>query len=72
MAVSMASFIVITFFIYDELQFDKNVEDYGLKYRVYTEGLTEDGNLRKQSMIAPMIAVTAKAEFPEVESLPGF
>jgi len=72
MAVSMASFIVITLFIYDELQFDKNVEDYALKYRVYTEGLTEDGSLRKPSMIAPMIAPTAKAEFPEVESFARF
>lgn len=72
MAVSIASVMVIALFIYDELQFDTHVEDYSRKYRVYTEGYIEDGSLRKRSMIAPMIAPTAAAEFPEVESYARF
>lgn len=67
MAISMATVIVIALFMYDEFRFDKHVEDYSRKYRVYTEGFAEDGSLRKSAMIAPMIAPTAAAEFPEVE-----
>lgn len=72
MAVSIASVIVISLYIYDELQFDKHVEDYSLKYRVYTEGRAGDGSLRKRSMVPPMIASTAATEFPEVESYARF
>ena len=72
MAISFASFLLITVFIYDELQFDKHVKDYSRKYRVYTEGLAEDGSRRKRSMIPPMIAPTAASEFPEVESYTRF
>ena len=72
MAVSIASVIIIALFIYDEFQFDKHVEDYERKYRVYTEGLAEDGSLRKRSMIPPMIAPTAVAEFPEVDAYSRF
>ena len=72
MAVSAATVIVIALFIYDELAFDKHVEDYALKYRLYTVGSADDGSLRNRSMIAPMIAPTAATEFPEVESFARF
>ncbi|MCW5910248.1 MAG: ABC transporter permease [Cyclobacteriaceae bacterium] len=72
MAISIASFLLIMLFVYDELQFDKHVEHYSQKYRVFTEGRAEDGSLRKQSMIPPMIAPTAAAEFPEIESYTRF
>jgi len=72
MAVSIASVIVIALFIYDELQFDKHIEDYSRKYRLYTVGKSEDGSMRNRSMIAPMIAPTAATEFPEIESYARF
>jgi putative ABC transport system permease protein len=72
MAISIASFLLIAFFINDELQFDKQVKDYPRKYRVFTERLAEDGSMRKASMIPPMIAPTAASEFPEVESYTRF
>jgi putative ABC transport system permease protein len=72
MAISLASFMLITLFIYDELQFDKHVNDHSRKYRVYTEGFADDGSLRKRSMIPPMIAPTAATEFPEVEAYTRF
>lgn len=72
MAISVASFILISLFVYDELQFDKHVVDHHRKYRVYTQGPAVDGTIRKHSMIAPMIAPTAEAEFPEVESYTRF
>jgi putative ABC transport system permease protein len=72
MAVSVASFILIALFIYDEVQFDKHIKDYPQKYRVFTEGQAVDGTIRKHSMISPMLAPTAEAEFPEIESYTRF
>lgn len=72
MAVSIASVILIGLFIYDELKFDKHVEDYSQKYRLYTEGQADDGSMRKVAMIAPMISFTAANEFPEVEAYTRF
>jgi putative ABC transport system permease protein len=72
MTISVTSFLLIALFMHDELQFDKHVDGYSNKYRVYTEGLAEDGSLRKRSMIPPVIAPTAAAAFPEIESYTRF
>ncbi|GHN03189.1 ABC transporter permease [Cytophagales bacterium WSM2-2] len=72
MAVSITSVIVISLFIYDELQFDKHVKDYQFKYRLYTEVIADNGSLRNRSMIAPAIAPAAASEFPEVEAYARF
>jgi putative ABC transport system permease protein len=68
MAISMASFLLIAFYIHDEWQFDKHVEGYPLKHRVYIERFSDDGSKTFSAMIAPMIAPTMAAEFPEIES----
>jgi putative ABC transport system permease protein len=69
MAISIASFLIISLFIYDEFQFDKHVKDVSDKYRVYTEGFNETtGTRRIQAMIPPTIAPGLLAEYPEVES----
>jgi len=68
MAISMASFLLIAFFIHDEWQFDKHVEDYPMKHRVYIERFSDDGSKTLSAMISPMIAPTMAAEYPEVES----
>lgn len=68
MAISMASVLVISLFIYDEFLFDKHVEDAHLKYRVYNEHFNEDGTVTRVAMIPPAIAPTLAAEYPEVES----
>ncbi|HTF21074.1 MAG TPA: FtsX-like permease family protein [Chryseolinea sp.] len=68
MAIGMASFLVIALFIYDEWTFDKQVSDYERKYRVYVEHFNDDGRQSLSAMIAPMIAPTLAAEYPEVES----
>jgi putative ABC transport system permease protein len=72
MAISLASFMLIALFIYDELQFDKHVDDYSSKYRVFTQGIADNGSMRKRAMVAPLMAPTAAAEFPEVESYARF
>jgi putative ABC transport system permease protein len=72
MAISIASVLLISLFIYDELKFDKHVEDYDLKYRVFNEHFNEDGRTRKGAMIPPVIVPTLATEFPEVDSYARF
>ena len=67
MAISMAIFLIIALFIHDEFKFDKHVEDVHLKYRVFNHLFSDDGSMRKASMISPMIAPTLAAEYPEVD-----
>src|SRR5688572_26112161 len=67
MAISIASFLIIALFIYDEMKFDKHIVDSHLKFRVYNEHFDDDGSKRKGAMIPPMIAPTLAAEYPEVE-----
>jgi putative ABC transport system permease protein len=68
MAIGMASFLLIALFIYDELSFDKHVNDYDRKYRVYIERFSDDGRQTLSAMISPMVAPTLAADYPEVES----
>jgi putative ABC transport system permease protein len=72
MAISIASFLIIGLFIYDELKFDKHVEDADLKFRVYNQHFNENVASRKGAMIPPPIAPTLAAEYPEVESYVRF
>jgi putative ABC transport system permease protein len=67
MAIGIGSFLIIALFVYDELIFDKHVEDVSLKYRVYAEHFNEEGFQRKVSMIPPPIGPTMEAEYPEVD-----
>ncbi|GEO06563.1 ABC transporter permease [Adhaeribacter aerolatus] len=64
MAISMASCLIISFFIYDELKFDKHVADFELKYRVYGEFKKDS---KPFSMVPPPVGPRLTAEYPEVE-----
>jgi putative ABC transport system permease protein len=66
MAISIACFLIIVLFVYDELQYDKHVHNASYKFRVYNDYFEQDGSQRKFAIIAPMIAPTMQAEFPEV------
>lgn len=68
MAISIASFLIITLFVYDEFQFDKHLDDVDLKFRVYNEHFNAEGFQRKGAMIPPMVTPTMQAELPEIES----
>jgi putative ABC transport system permease protein len=69
MAISIASFLIIGLFIYDEFQFDKHVEDHENKYRVYIQSFNEATGAKKlQAMIPPPIAPGLMSEYPEVQS----
>ena len=72
MAISIASFLIISLFIYDEMKFDKHVKDVSLKYRVFGDHFNDDGTRRKASMVPPMVGPTLATEYPEVESYARF
>lgn len=72
MAISIASFLIITLFVYDEYQFDKEIASVDRKFRVYNDRYNENGFQMKGAMVPPMIAPTMQAEFPEVEAFARF
>lgn len=67
MAISIACVLVIGLYVADEMKFDKYVDDVSLKFRVYNENFSDDGNMRKGAMVPPPIAPTLKSEFAEVD-----
>jgi putative ABC transport system permease protein len=72
MAISIASFLIIGLFVYDEYQFDRDVRDIDLKFRVFNERFSDDGEKRNGAMVPPMIAPTLAAEYAEVENYSRF
>jgi putative ABC transport system permease protein len=68
MAISIASFLIITLFVYDELQYDKHLSDGASKFRIYNDYFNETGLIRKAAMVPPVIAPTMQSEFPEVQA----
>ncbi|HEX6227073.1 MAG TPA: FtsX-like permease family protein [Chryseolinea sp.] len=67
MAISIATVLIITLFVADELKFDRHIEDFELKFRVFNEHFLDDGSIKKGAMIPPPIGPTLVQEFPEVE-----
>ena len=67
MAISIATLLIITLFVADELKFDRHINDAPLKFRVFNEYFLEDGSTRKGAMIPPPIGPTLVEEYPEVE-----
>lgn len=67
MAISMAIVVIISLYVQDEFKFDKHFEDSHLKYRVYNEHFSDDGNVRKGAMVPPMIGPTMAEEYPQVD-----
>lgn len=72
MAISIACFLIIALFVYDELQFDKHVVNADNKFRVYNDHFNGDGFQKKGAMVPPMIVPTMQAEFPEVKAYARF
>src|SRR5687767_7647023 len=72
MAISIACFLIIALFVYDELQFDKHVANVDRKFRVYNDHFNADGFQKKGAMIPPMVVPTMQAEFPEVQAYARF
>jgi putative ABC transport system permease protein len=67
MAISIATFLIIALFVRDEFQYDKDVKDADLKFRIFDEYYSDDGRIRNLAMIPPVVAPTLMAQYPEVE-----
>ena len=68
MAISIGCFLIIALFVYDELQYDKHIENVSSKFRIYNDHYNANGFQRKVAMVPPMIGPTLLAEFPEVKA----
>jgi putative ABC transport system permease protein len=67
MAISIGSFLIIALFVHDEFQFDKEVKDAELKYRIYHQRFSDNAEVQTIAMIPPVIAPLLKAQYPEVD-----
>ena len=67
MAISISIVVIIALYIQDEFSFDKHLDDLHLKYRVYNEHFSDDGNVRKGAMVPPMIGPGMASEYPQVD-----
>jgi putative ABC transport system permease protein len=67
MAISIASFLLIGLFMYDEWKFDQNIPEVGQKYRVFNEYYRDQSGVSNAAMVPPMIGATLASDFPEVD-----
>lgn len=72
MAVSVASFLLISLFVYDDLQYDRHISDLPDKYRVYAEHFSADAPARTTAMVPPAIGPTLATESSQVVSYVRF
>ncbi len=67
MGISLASFILITVFVMDEMKFDKYHPEGDRVFRLYTIMSSPESGERYTSMVQPVLATRLGGEFPEVE-----
>src|ERR1041385_6335331 len=66
MAISLASCLLISIFVGDELSYDKHIEDADRKFRIYNIVTTDEG--QRYLAISPYaFAKHMKRDYPEIE-----
>jgi putative ABC transport system permease protein len=68
MAVSLASFFLISLFVLDELKFDKHHPDGDRTFRVYNIRQGDDGIVSHLPIVPYPFATYMQKDFPEIES----
>jgi len=68
MGISLASFILISIYVYDEYKYDRHHPEPENIYRVYSVMSSPESGDRFSAMVPPAIASRMEAEFPEVLS----
>ncbi|MEM1405816.1 MAG: ABC transporter permease [Bacteroidota bacterium] len=68
MTLGMASFFVISIFVWDELKYDDYHPDKNRTFRIYNISEGDDGTTEQLPIVPPIFAPTLKADYPEVES----
>ncbi|WP_185974293.1 ABC transporter permease [Litoribacter populi] len=67
MGISLASFILISLYIWDEWQFDRYHPESEKVFRVYSLMSSPESGERYAAMVQPALATKLQEEFPEVE-----
>src|SRR5688572_7961172 len=67
LAIGITGCLVIGVFVYDELQYDKNIAGGENIYRVYQER-NDKGNITYAPCVPPAFATYLKNEYPEVDT----
>ncbi|MEQ8424017.1 MAG: ABC transporter permease, partial [Cyclobacteriaceae bacterium] len=68
MAISIASFLLISIYVWDELSFDNYHPDGSRTFRVYNIRTGTDGITNYLPIVPPIFAPTLQKDYPEVES----
>ncbi len=68
MTLGMASFFIISIFVWDELKYDDYHPDKHRTFRIYNISQDEDGTTEQLPIVPPIFAPTLKADYIEVES----
>ncbi len=68
MAISLASFLIIGLFVWDELQFDRDIPDATRTFRVYDIRTGDDGATNYYPIVPVPFATYMQKDFPEIES----
>ena len=68
MAISLASFFLITLFVWDELKFDRHHPDGDRTFRVYNIRQGDDGIVSHLPIVPYPFATYMQKDFPEIES----
>jgi putative ABC transport system permease protein len=71
LSVGLTVCILISLFVLDEYQFDKNIPDGERIYRLYVNRVTENDN-EQVAMVPPVFVPTLIASYPEVENATRF
>jgi len=68
MTIGMASFFIISLYVFDELQYDEYHPDKDRTFRLYDIRTGSDGTINKYPVVPPVFAATLKEDFPQIES----
>ena len=68
MAISLASCLLISIYVWDEISFDRFYPDADRTYRVYNIRTGNDGITNYLPLVPPTFGPTLEKDYPEVES----
>ncbi|WP_026463564.1 ABC transporter permease [Adhaeribacter aquaticus] len=66
LAIGLTTCLLISLFVWDEKQFDQEIPEGELIYRIYNKSQGELGGENNMAMVPPVFAPTLRQEFPEI------
>ena len=68
MSISLASVLVISMFVNDELKYDKHIADNDRKFRIYNDRRSDNGDQGNIAVVPYPFATYLQKDYPEIES----